>query len=189
MGNVAADEPIMAGVAGRYAAALFDLANEQNRLAEVEADLVNVQALMDESEDFRRLVRSPVFSAGDQQRALTAIMTRAGVTDLAGNFFLLAARNRRLFAAPGMIRAFRALAARRRGEVEAEVVSATPLSEEHIAALKEILRASTGKDVQLAAKVDPSLIGGLIVKVGSRMIDSSLRTKFANLEVSLKGAG
>lgn len=186
---MAAEEPIMAGVAGRYAAALFDLANDENRLIEVEADLVNIQALLDESEDFRRLVRSPVFSADEQQRALTAILSRAGVTDLAGNFFLLIARNRRLFAAPEMIRAFRALAARRRGEVTAEVTSAIPLSEAHVAALKESLRGSVGKEVLIATKVDPTLLGGLIVKVGSRMIDSSLRTKFANLEVSLKGAG
>lgn len=186
---VAADEPIMAGVAGRYAAALFELANEENRLVEVERDLVNFQSLLAESSDLRRLVRSPVFSAEDQQRALTAVLRRLGVTDLAGHFFLLIAKNRRLFAAHDMIRAFRALAAQRRGEVTAEVTSAVPLRDEQAAALKETLRASAGKDVQLVTNVDPSLLGGLVVKMGSRMIDSSLRTKLANLKVALKGAG
>lgn len=183
-----ADEPIMAGVAGRYAGALFELASDENRLAEVERDLVNVEKLLDESEDFRRLIRSPVFSAKDQQRALAALLSKLNVTNLAGNFFLVLARNRRLFAVPEMIRAFRALAARRRGEVTAEVTSASPLNEQHIAALKAALRASAGKEVQLVTKVDPGLLGGIVVKIGSRMIDSSLRTKFANLEVALKGA-
>lgn len=186
-GNVAANEPIMAGVAGRYATALFELANDESRLPEVERDLAAFEALLDESADLRRLVSSPVFSAGDQERALTAVLSRANVADLAQRFILLIARNRRLFAAPDMIRAFRALAARRRGEVTAEVVSAFALRDDQVAALKEALRVSAGKNVQLATRVDPSLLGGLVVKIGSRMIDSSLRTKLANLKVSLKG--
>ncbi len=186
---MAADEPIMAGVAGRYAAALFELANEEMKLVEVERDLAAVQGLLDMSEDLRRMVRSPVLSAEDQERALRAILQRLGVTDLARHFFLLIARNRRLFAAPDMIKAFRTLAARRRGEITAEVTSAFALGDDQVAALKETLRASVGTDVQLQTRVDAGLLGGLIVKIGSRMIDSSLRTKLANLKVSLKGAG
>ncbi|MCC7253447.1 F0F1 ATP synthase subunit delta [Hyphomicrobium sp.] len=184
---MATEEPIVAGVAGRYAAALFDLAQEQNTVSEVEQDLVKFQQLYDMSPDLQRLIRSPVIAAEDQVRALSSVLDKAGVSGLAKNFFGLVARNRRLFAAPDMARAFLALAAKARGEVTAEVVSAHPLTDAQAQALKDQLKATVGKDVKLAAKVDPSLIGGLIVKLGSRMVDSSLRTKLANLSLSLKG--
>jgi len=184
---VATDQPIVSGVAGRYAAALFDLAVEQNQVSEVEQDLAKFQQLYDESGDLKRLVLSPVIAADDQARALGAVLDKAGIGPLAKNFFNLAARNRRLFAAPDMARAFKALAAKARGEVTAEVATAHPLSEAQATALKAVLKEAVGKDVTLAAKVDPALIGGLIVKVGSRMVDSSLRTKLSNLSVSLKG--
>jgi F-type H+-transporting ATPase subunit delta len=186
--DVATEEPIVAGVAGRYAAALFDLAQEQNKISEVEQDLVKFQQLYDESADLVRLVRSPVIASEDQAKALSAVLDKAGAGALSKNFFSLVARNRRLFAAPDMVRAFQALAAKARGEVTASVTSAHPLTDEQAAALKAALKETVGKDVTLSAKVDPSLIGGLVVKLGSRMVDSSLKTKLANLSLSLKGA-
>jgi F-type H+-transporting ATPase subunit delta len=174
-------------MAGRYAAALFDLANEQNRVSEVENDLAKFQQLYDESADLARLVKSPVIAADDQTRALGLVLERAGVGTLTRNFLALVARNRRLFAAPDMARAYRALAAKARGEVTAEVASAHALTDAQAAALKQMLKEAVGKDVSLATRVDPSLLGGLIVKLGSRMVDSSLKTKLAGLSLSLKG--
>lgn len=185
---MATEEPIVAGVAGRYAAALFDLAREQNALSEVEQDLAKFQQLYDESDDLQRLVRSPVIAADDQGRALGVVLGKAEIGALAKNFFALVARNRRLFAVPDMVRAFRALAARERGEVTAEVQSAHPLTDSQAEALKAALKDSVGKDVTLQTRVDPSLIGGLIVKLGSRMVDSSIKTKLQSLSLSLKGS-
>lgn len=184
---MATEEPIVAGVAGRYAAALFDLAREQNIISEVEQDLAKFQQLYDESAELRRLVRSPVIAAEDQARALEAVLGKAETGGLAKNFFALVARNRRLFAAPDMVRAFRALAAKARGEVTADVQSAHPLTDAQAEALKAALKASVGKDVTLQTRVDPSLIGGLVVKLGSRMVDSSIKTKLQSLSLSLKG--
>ncbi|HRN89487.1 MAG TPA: F0F1 ATP synthase subunit delta, partial [Hyphomicrobium sp.] len=141
----------------------------------------------DESPELQRLVRSPVIAAEDQARALGAVLEKAEVGGLAKNFFALTARNRRLFAVPDMVRAYRALAAKARGEVTAEVASAQPLTDAQAEALKASLKAAVGKDVTLQTRVDPSLIGGLVVKLGSRMVDSSLKTKLQNLSLSLKG--
>jgi F-type H+-transporting ATPase subunit delta len=178
---------MMASMAGRYAAALFDLAKEERQLPQVEADLTAFQSLLDESADLRRLVRSPVISAEDQAKALDALLAKAGVSPLTANFFKLIARNRRLFAVGDMMRDFRALLARERGEVGADVTSAHPLTPAQLTALKDALRVQIGKDVQVNTRVDPGLLGGLIVKVGSKMIDSSLRTKLNNLKVAMKG--
>jgi F-type H+-transporting ATPase subunit delta len=186
---VTTDEPMMASMAGRYAAALFELAREERQLPQVEADLRAFQAMLDASGDLRRLVRSPVIAADDQARALDAILAKAGVSGLTANFFKLIARNRRLFAVADMMRAFRALLARERGEVSADVASAHPLTAEQLNALEDALRVQIGKDVQVNTRVDPALLGGLVVKVGSRMIDSSLRTKLNNLKVAMKGLG
>lgn len=183
---MATDDPIMAGMAGRYASALFELAGEQRQIPDVENNLLKFRELLDGSTDLQRLVRSPVFSADDQLKALSAVLDRAGIGGLAANFLRLIARNRRLFAVPDMIKAFRALAARARGEVEAEVTSAFPLRDAQVQALKDTLKASAGNNVQLNMRVDPSLLGGLIVKLGSRMIDSSLRTKLNTLKVRMK---
>lgn len=187
--DVATDNPMMAGVAGRYASALFELAKEQNQLDEVDNDLGKFQSMLDQSEDLRRLVKSPAFAAEEQQRALGAVMDWAAVGATTGNFLKVVARNRRLFAAEDMVKTFRALLAQHRGEVAAEVSSAIALSEEQLTALKDKLKSSYGKDVRLDAKVDPTLLGGLVVKIGSRMFDSSLKTKLANLKVVLKGTG
>lgn len=186
---MATDNPVTAGVAGRYASALFELANEQGELDAVERDLGKFQGLLDQSEDLRRLVRSPAFAAEEQERALGAVMDWAAIGATTGNFLKVVTRNRRLFAAEDMIKTFRSLLARHRGEVAAEVHSAIALSDAQLAALKEKLKTSSGKNVQLVARVDPSLLGGLIVRIGSRMFDSSLKTKLANLKVVLKGTG
>ena len=180
---------MMAGVAGRYASALFELAHEQNQLDQVDDDLGRFQGLLDQSEDLTRLVKSPAFAAEDQDRALKAVMDWASIGATTGNFLRVVARNRRLFAAEDMIRNFRSLLARHRGELVAEVTSAVALSEAQLAALKDKLKSSYGKDVRLDTKVDPSLLGGLVIKVGSRMFDSSLKTKLMNLKVVLKGTG
>jgi F-type H+-transporting ATPase subunit delta len=177
------------GVAERYANALFEIAVEQDQLKPVEEDLNRLAALIDESADLKRLIRSPVFSAEDQARAMGAILDKAGIGGGAANFLRVVTGNRRLFALPDMIAAFRRLAARQRGEVSAEVTSAEPLSEKHLGELKAALRDKLGKDVTLATKVDPSLIGGLIVKVGSRMVDSSIKSKLQRLTLVMKGVG
>jgi F-type H+-transporting ATPase subunit delta len=187
--DVATDNPVTAGVAGRYASALFELASEQNQLDEVDRDLGKFQALLDQSGDLSRLVKSPAFAAEEQERALGAVMDWAAIGATTGNFLKVVTRNRRLFAAEDMITTFRALLARHRGEVAAEVSSAVALTEEQLAALRDKLKSAHGKDVRLNAKVDPSLLGGLVVKIGSRMFDSSLKTKLMNLKVVLKGTG
>lgn len=186
---MATDDPKTASMPGRYASALFELAKEQNAIAQVEGDLDRFQAMLDESTDLKRLVESPVFKADEQSRALTAVLDQAGVSGLAGNFLRLIANNRRLFAVPQMIAVFRELASRDRGEVPAEVATAEPLTDAQVEALKERLRISIGKEVKLTTKVDPELLGGMVLKVGSRMIDSSLRTKLTTLKMRMKEVG
>lgn len=180
---------VVSGVAERYATALFELAQEAGELDAVAADAARFDALVAESADLRRLVRSPVFTPDDQLKAMSAVLDRAGIGGLVANFVKLAARNRRLFAVPDMFRGYRALLAAHRGEATADVVSAEPLSPAQLADLRAALAEVTGKDVRVDAKVDPSLIGGLVVKVGSRMIDTSLKTKLNALKIALKEVG
>ena len=180
---------LVSGVAERYANALFELALESGELEKVESDLKGFAGLIDESADMKRLVRSPVFSADDQYRAVSAVLDKAGIGGLVANLIKVAAKNRRLFAVPDMITAYGRLLARHRGEVSAEVTSADSLSDAHVDDLKSALKASLGKDVTLETHVDPSLIGGLIVKVGSRMIDGSLKTKLNSLKLAMKEVG
>ena len=176
-----------ASVAGRYASALFDLASEQKQLAAVEQDMARVAGLLETSEDLRRMVRSPVFSADEQGRAIGAVGEKAGLSPLGINFLKLLARNRRLFAVGDIIKAFRQITARHRGEIDADVISAHPLSEAQRNSLVDTLKASAGgKNVKIHTHVDPALLGGLVVKMGSRMIDSSLRTKLDNLKTRMK---
>lgn len=177
----------MASVAGRYASALYDLAVEQKQVAEVEADLGKVQALIDESADLQRMVRSPVIPAAEQTAALVALLPKIGAGPLVTNFMKLISSNRRLFAVSDMIKAFRTIAAKARGEVTAEVSTAHPLTDAQTEALKQVLKGEAGKDVSLAVKVDPSLLGGLVVKLGSRMIDNSLKTKLGAMKAALTG--
>jgi F-type H+-transporting ATPase subunit delta len=185
--HVSTDDPMMAGMAGRYAAALFELAKDQRQIEAVEADVKAFQAMLDSSEDLRRLVRSPVISADDQLRALTTLLNKAGLSGLTSNFVKLITRNRRLYAVADVLKTFRALLARERGEVSADVATAHALTPAQMQVLSDSLKASIGKNVQVNTRVDPNLLGGLIVKVGSRMIDSSLRTKLNNLKVAMKG--
>ena len=180
---------LTSGVAGRYAAALFELADGAGAVDAVEADLDTLKAMLDGSADLRRLVGSPAFSTGDQWKAMEAILGRAGIAGLTVRFIGVVAANRRLFALPGMIRAYKALAADRRGEIAADVTSAIPLTDAQRAELGRALKDRLGSDVALNERVDPSILGGLIVKVGSRMIDTSLKTKLNALKYSMKEAG
>jgi F-type H+-transporting ATPase subunit delta len=186
---VADTSQLISGVAERYASSLFEVALEAGSIDGVSSDLDRFQAMMDESNDLRRLVLSPVFSADEQMRAVSAVAEKAGIQGSVGNFLKLVASNRRLFALPGMIRAFRQIVAAHRGEVTAEVTSAHALTPAQEQELKSALKGVTGKDVVIAVKVDPSLLGGLIVKVGSRQIDTSLRTKLSTLKLALKEVG
>ena len=186
---VAQGDQTVSGVPGRYATALFELAQEANSVDQVGTDLATFQALMDESDDLRRLVRSPVFSAEDQISALEAICAEAQIKSLALNFIKLAAQNRRLFVLADMIKAYRTLVAQSKGEISAQVTSADTLSAKHLDDLKAAIKASVGRDVQLSTRVEPAILGGLIVKVGSRMVDNSLKTKLQNLKIAMKGIG
>jgi F-type H+-transporting ATPase subunit delta len=180
---------MMASVAGRYASALYDLATEQNQVKLVEQGMTQLQSMFDGSEDMRRLVRSPVFSADEQGKALDAVMGKAQIGGLTANFVKLIARNRRLFVLPEMIRNFHKLVAQGRGEMQAEVVSAVALNDAQMQLLKDTLKASAGKDVSITSRVDPALLGGLVVKIGSRMIDSSIATKLNSLKIAMKEVG
>jgi len=177
------------GLAARYAAALFDLADEKKQLDQVAADLASLKKAIGESGDLRRLVRSPVLSRADQARAMAALLDRAGASELVRRFVGLVAQNRRLFVLSDMIDSYLSQLAGRRGEMTAEVVSARPLSDAQRDAVAEVLRKAVGGKVAVAARVDPALIGGLVVKVGSRLIDSSLRTKLHRLQLAMKGVG
>jgi F-type H+-transporting ATPase subunit delta len=185
---LAAEEPILAGVAGRYATALFDLAREANAIEAVKSELDRFDALVAGSPDLMRLVRSPVFSADEQLQALSAVLERAGIGGLPANFLKLVVANRRLFAVRDMIKAFRDLVAKHKGEVTAEVTVAEQLKSQHVDTLRAALKSVTGKDVDLDIKVDPAIIGGLVVKLGSRMVDSSLRTKLNAIKHAMKEA-
>ncbi len=186
---MAADSTSASGLAGRYAAALFELADDKKELDSVAADLRGLREILKGSEDLQRLIRSPLYSREQQSQALTAILEKSGAGDLTRRFVLTVGQNRRLFALPQMIDAFLAELARRRGEVTAEVTSAAPLSDAQQGALDKVLRKEYGDKVQLDLKVDESLIGGLIVRVGSRMIDGSLKSKLRKLEFAMKGIG
>ena len=186
---MAGEDPIIAGMAGRYALALFELALEAKKLNNVEADLTSFTKLLEGSADLKRLVRSPVFSAEEQSRAIAALAKDAKLSPLTINFLQLIARNRRLFAVADMIRAFNALVERHRGEVTAEVTSAKKLTAEQTKSLQTALKSAVGQDVQITSHVDPALLGGLVVKVGSRMIDTSLKTKLDNLQYAMKEVG
>jgi F-type H+-transporting ATPase subunit delta len=186
--HVAGEDAIVSGMAGRYATALFELAREQNAVDRTKVDLDRFEALVTEVADLARLLRSPVFSAEEQTRALSGVLDRAGIDGLAANVLKLLGTNRRLFAALDVARAYRALVAKHKGEVTAEVTVAEQPSEAQLAAIKDALAAVTKKDVQMKVKVEPSIIGGLVVKLGSRMVDSSLRTKLNAMKVAMKEA-
>jgi F-type H+-transporting ATPase subunit delta len=186
---VAAADPSVSGVSGRYATALFELARDERAIDAVLLDLDKFNTMLDDSADLRRFVRSPVFSADMQVKALTVVLDKAGMAGISANFLKVLTTNRRLFAVADVIRAFRALVAKFRGEAAADVTVAELLSDKNLDALKTALKSVTGKDVALNVKVDPAIIGGLVVKLGSRMVDSSLRTKLNSIKHAMKEAG
>lgn len=186
---MANSESITSGVTERYASALFELALSEKKIPAVEKDLERFDALMAGSEDLSRLVVSPVFSADDQLRAVDAILTKAKITGLVGNFVRVVTQNRRLFAMQGMLRAFRKMVAEHKGEVTADVTVAKALSAAQTKNLKSALKKVVGKDVAVNASVDPSILGGMIVKVGSRQIDTSIRNRLSSLRLALKEVG
>ena len=186
---MATEDPSVSGVSGRYATALFELARDENSIDAVLADLDQFDRLLAESDDLKRLVRSPVFSADTQLKALSAVLEKAEISGVSAKFLKVLTANRRLFAVTDVIRAFRALVAKFKGEATAEVTVAEALSDANLEALKAALKSVSGKDVTLNVKVDPSIIGGLVVKLGSRMVDSSLRTKLNSIKNAMKEAG
>jgi F-type H+-transporting ATPase subunit delta len=182
-------DPIVSGMAGRYATALFELALDAKAVEAVKSDLDSFERMIVDNADLDRLVRSPAFGADEQARALAAVLEAAGIKGLAANFLRFVASNRRLFAVRTMIRDFRKLVANWKGEVSANVTVAEKLSDRHLEALKDALKqVSGGKAVDLNVKVDPAIIGGLMVKLGSRMVDSSLRTKLNAIKHAMKEA-
>jgi F-type H+-transporting ATPase subunit delta len=181
---------IVSGVSGRYASALLALALERRETSAVADALARFDGMIAESPDLMRLVRSPIFSADEQLKALGALLDQAGISGIAANFIRLVAAKRRLFAIRAMIADYGKLNDRFRGVTRAQVTSAAPLSDENVAALKDSLRAISGeKDVELNVKLDPSLIGGLIVQLGSRMVDGSLKTKLNAIRTRMKEVG
>lgn len=177
---------IVSGMAGRYATALFELAREEGSIDAVGGDLDRFAALLAESPDLARLVRSPVFSAAQQSKALAAVLAAGGLGGLAARFLAVLAVNRRLFAVSAIIKDFRTLVAAHKGEVVAAVTLAEPPSAAQLAAITAALRSVTGRAVQVAVKIDAAIIGGLIVQLGSRMVDSSLRGKLRSLKHAMK---
>ena len=177
------------GLSGRYATALFELADEVKALDDVANDLASIGAMIVESVDLQRLIRSPVISRDNQLDAMDAVLEVAGVGRLTRNFIGVVTRNRRLFGLPGMIKDYHALLAAARGEATAEVTSAQPLSDVQMSAVENSIKKAMGTKVAIDAKVDESLLGGLIVKVGSRMVDTSLKTKLSQLRLAMKGVG
>jgi F-type H+-transporting ATPase subunit delta len=179
----------VSALAERYAAALFDIAEERRALDETAADLRQLRAMLGESRELNRLIRSPVLSRREQAQAIAELARAAQLSSLVRDFLAVVANNRRLFAVPAMIEAYLAELARRRGEVTAAVTSAQPLSASQLEALGEQLRRTAGRRVVIDAKVDRHLIGGMIVKIGSRMIDGSVESKLRRLQLAMKGIG
>ena len=182
--------PIVSGIAGRYASALFELAEESKASEAVGKDLAAFGQILQASDDLKQLVRNPVFTAEQQVKAIGAVLDKAGIGGLAGNFLKLVASKRRLFAVEGMVKAFAALLDQKNGVVSAEVTVPAELSDKNRDAVLAALKGVTGgKSVTLTTKVDPSIIGGLIVKVGSKMVDASLKTKLNSMKLAMKEVG
>jgi F-type H+-transporting ATPase subunit delta len=175
------------GIAGRYATAIFELAQESGSIAAIETDFASLRAALESSADLTRLVRSPAFGHEEQGHAMKAILDKMGASDLGTKFVLVLTAKRRLFYLIDIIKSFERILAGRRGEVQATVTSARKLNDGETAELKAALKAKLGREPRLETKVDPTLLGGLVVKVGSRMIDSSLRTKLNGLRAAMRG--
>lgn len=184
-----AESSLVSGLAGRYATALFDLALADKQTDATAAALDQVGALIDSSADLSRMIRSPVIARAEQSKAMMALLAKAGIGGLAAKFVGLITANRRLFLLPDMIRGFRVLLSQHKGEVAGEVISAKPLAPAQVDALRQRLAKVAGRDVRLSTRVDPAILGGLVVRLGSRMVDSSLRTKLFNLQNAMKEVG
>lgn len=178
---------IQASLGGRYASALFELARESKQIEAVEASLSTLQAAIRENNDLQALITSPLVEREPAARAIKAVAQTLALDPVTTNLLGVLAQNRRLAQVPAVVRAYRQLAAAYRGEITAEVASAHPLNDEQVAALKQKLKSQTGRDVAVDLRVDPALLGGLTVKIGSRLIDSSLRTKLNSLAQAMKG--
>jgi F-type H+-transporting ATPase subunit delta len=183
-----ADEAQKSSLAGRYATAIFDLAVDMNLLDTVAADLASLKRMIKASPDLLRLVKAPVFSRDAQKKGLSALADKMGVNQLTRSFILLLAEKRRLFGLIDIIAAFESFVARKRGEMRAEVTSARALKDSEIEELKRVLKDKLKREPLIETHVDPSLLGGLIVKVGSKMIDSSLRTKLHGMRTAMRGS-
>lgn len=186
---MSANKALVTGIAGRYAVAIYELAEDGGLLEAVEGDLAMIAALLEQSEEFAALVKNPLLSREQQAAGLETVADQAELGALTRKFLGTLAANRRLDHLAQTIAGFQKLLAHMRGEVTAEVISAHPLSDDQTEALKLKLKAAVGRDVTFDKHVDESLLGGLVVKIGSRMVDSSLKTKLQNLKVSMKGVG
>ena len=187
--QLASETTGVSGIAERYAAALFDIADERRMLDEVASDLRQLRTMLAASLDLSRLMRSPILTRSEQGKAISALAAHAGFSPLVRDFLAIVAKNRRLFAIPGMIEAYLEKLAERRGEITAQVVAARPLSETQLTLLSDQLRRSVGRRVSVDTRVDPGLIGGMVVKVGSRMVDGSIKSKLQRLRLAMKGIG
>jgi F-type H+-transporting ATPase subunit delta len=183
-----ANDSSTAQVGARYAQALFELADDAGALPAIEADLKALQAMQAESQDLRRLIASPTFGAEDKSKALSAVAQAAGLSPLTRKFIGLVAANARASALPAMITAFQKLAAAHRGAVAAEVVTALPLSAAQKKGVAAALRQALGKDPEITTRVDPAILGGIRVRVGSRLYDASLKSRLDHLKFALKRA-
>lgn len=183
-----ADRHQTTGIAERYATAIFELAQEEKSVEAVEKDFTELRALIAGSQDLSRLVRAPNFSRDEQAKGMKAILERLGAAPLTTRFVLTLAAKRRLFALREIIATFETMVANLRGEVQAQVTSARALSESETASLRAVLKAKLGRDPRIETRVDPALLGGLVVKVGSRMIDFSLRAKLNGIRLAMRGA-
>jgi F-type H+-transporting ATPase subunit delta len=185
---VAREQQHETGIAGRYATAIFELAQDSKAISAIEKDFAALTTLMADSADLTRVIRSPAFTSEAQTKAMAAILKRIDASELGTKFVLVLAAKRRLFYLGDIIASFRRILATRRGEVQAHVTSARKLADPEIAELKAALKAKLGREPQLETKVDPTLLGGLVVKVGSRMIDTSLRSKLNGLRAAMRGS-
>ncbi|MBY6090814.1 F0F1 ATP synthase subunit delta [Pseudooceanicola sp. 502str34] len=180
---------ISSGIAHRYATAIFEIARDNNSLSQLETGVEDLSAALAESDDLKALISSPVYTREEQAKAIAAVAKKMGLADVLGNALQLMAQKRRLFALPQLVEALRALLAEHKGEVTAEVTSAKALTKTQSEKLAKVLSASVGKDVKIVAAVDEALIGGLVVKVGSKMIDTSISSKLNSLQNAMKEVG
>jgi len=187
--NIASEKISLSGLAGRYAVALFELAEEEKSLDVVADEISALEALLNQSDELQELTTSPVISRANQAAAMSAMLKAAGFSKTVENFIGVVTANRRLDQLSNIINEFGRMLSHHRGEVNASVTTAYKLDKKQLDALSAKLKSMVGSDVNLETEVDSELLGGMVVRVGSRMIDSSLKTKLANLEATMKEVG